>query len=101
MNILGEGFYFKKKPSLKTLLGATIGMIGIIIIFSDEIFNFSLANGTHVGLFLALLGTFCASTGNMVHQRNLNNNFSINTNTCVCNALWFTGHTINHSNKRY
>ena len=77
MNILGEHFYFKKKPSLKTLLGATIGMIGIIIIFSDEIFNFSLANGTHVGLFLALLGTFSASTGNMVHQRNLNNNFSL------------------------
>jgi len=77
MNILGEGFYFKKKPSLKTLLGATIGMIGIIIIFNDEIFNFSLANGTHVGLFLALLGTFCASTGNMVHQRNLNNNFQL------------------------
>jgi len=77
MNILGEGFYFKKKPSLKTLLGATIGMIGIIIIFNDEIFNFSLANGTHVGLFLALLGTFCASTGNMIHQRNLNNNFQL------------------------
>ena len=43
MNILGEAFYFKKKPSLKTLIGATIGMIGIIIIFNDEIFNFSLA----------------------------------------------------------
>lgn len=76
MNILGEKFYFKKKPSLKTLIGATIGMIGIIIIFNDEIFNFSLSEGTHVGLFLALIGTFCASTGNMVHQRNLNNNFS-------------------------
>ena len=77
MNILGEAFYFKKKPSLKTLIGATIGMIGIIIIFRDEIFNFSLNNGAHVGLFLALLGTFCASTGNMVHQRNLNNNFPL------------------------
>jgi len=77
MNILGEGFYFKKKPSLKTLLGATIGMIGIMIIFNDEVFNFTLTNGTHVGLFLALLGTFCASTGNMVHQRNLNNNFPL------------------------
>ncbi len=75
MNILGETFYFKKKPSLKTLIGATIGMIGVIIIFNDEIFNFSLSEGTHVGLFLALIGTFCASTGNMVHQRNLNNNF--------------------------
>ena len=75
MNILGEKFYFKKKPSLKTLIGATIGMIGIIIIFNDEIFNFSLSEGTHVGLFLALIETFCASTGNMVHQRNLNHNF--------------------------
>ena len=77
MNILGEAFYFKKKPSLKTLLGATIGMIGIMIIFNDEVFNFNLNNGTHIGLFLALLGTFCASTGNMVHQRNLNNNFPL------------------------
>ena len=77
MNILGETFYFKKKPSFKTLIGATIGMIGIIIIFNDEIFKFSLSNGTHVGLFLALLGTFCASTGNMIHQRNLNNNFPL------------------------
>ena len=77
MNILGETFYFKKKPSLKTLIGATIGMIGIIIIFKDEIFNFSLTEGTHIGLFLALIGTFCASTGNMVYQRNLNNNFPV------------------------
>ena len=75
MNIIGEKLYFKKKPSLKTLIGATIGMIGIIIIFNDEIFNFNLEKGTHIGLFLALIGTFCASTGNMVHQRNLNNNF--------------------------
>ena len=77
MNILGEILYFKKKPSLKTLVGATIGMMGIAIIFNDEILNFSLTNGTHVGLFLALLGTFCASTGNMVYQRTLNNNFPL------------------------
>ena len=75
MNILGENFYFKKKPTLKTLIGAIIGMIGIVVIFNDEIFNFSLEKGTHIGLILALIGTFCASTGNMVHQRNLNNNF--------------------------
>ena len=77
MNILGETFYFKKKPSFKTLIGATIGMLGIIIIFNNEIFNFSLSNGTHIGLFLAFLGTFCASTGNMIYQRNLNNNFPL------------------------
>ena len=77
MNILGEALYFKKKPSMKTFIGAIIGMFGIIIIFSDEIFNFNLNNGTHIGLLLALLGTFSASTGNMVYQRNLNNNFPL------------------------
>ena len=75
MNIIGETFYFKKKPSLKTLIGAAIGMVGIIIIFNDEIFSFSLDKGTHIGLFLALIGSFFASTGNMIHQRNLNYNF--------------------------
>ena len=75
MNIIGEKFYFKNKPSIKTLIGASIGMIGILVIFNDEIFNFSFSEGTHIGLFLALIGTFFASTGNMVHQRNLNNNF--------------------------
>ena len=77
MNILGEAFYFSKKPSSKTFIGALIGMIGIVIIFNEEIFNFNLSNGKHIGLFLALLGTFFASTGNMVHQRNLNNNFPL------------------------
>jgi len=77
MNILGDAFYFKKKPTLKTLIGATIGMIGIIIIFKEEIFNFNLDDDMHIGLFLALLGTLCASTGNMIHQRNLNNNFPL------------------------
>ena len=77
MNILGEKFYFKKKPSIKTLIGATVGMLGIIIIFNDEIFSFNLNNGTHIGLLLALLGTFSASSGNMVYQRNLNNNFPL------------------------
>ena len=75
MNIVGETFYFKKKPSIKTLIGASIGMVGILIIFNDEILNFNFSEGTHIGLFLALIGTFSASTGNMVHQRNLNNNF--------------------------
>jgi drug/metabolite transporter (DMT)-like permease len=77
MNIMGEWFYFKKKPSSKTLVGAIIGMIGIIIIFYDEIFYFSLSEGTHIGLLLALFGTFCASSGNMVHQRNINNKFPL------------------------
>ena len=77
MNILGEAFYFKKKATPKTLIGATIGMVGILIIFNHEIFNFSFEKGSHYGLFLALIGTFCASTGNMIHQRNINKGFPL------------------------
>ena len=77
MNILGEAFYFKKKATSKTLIGAIIGMMGILIIFNHEIFNFNFNKGTHLGLFLALIGTFCASTGNMIHQRNLNKGFPL------------------------
>ena len=77
MNILGEALYFKKKATVKTLVGATIGMIGILIIFNHEILNFNFDKGTHYGLFLALIGTFCASTGNMIHQRNLNQGFPL------------------------
>jgi drug/metabolite transporter (DMT)-like permease len=77
MNILGEWFYFKKKPTGKTLLGALIGMIGIFIIFNDEILGFTFANNRHIGLFFALIATLAASSGNMVHQRNLNHKFPL------------------------
>ena len=47
------------------------------LVFNKKIFTFNFNDGTHIGLFLSLLGTFCASTGNMIHQRNLNNNFPL------------------------
>jgi drug/metabolite transporter (DMT)-like permease len=77
MNLIGEWFYFKKKPTGKTLLGALIGMIGIFIIFNDEILGFTFENNRHIGLFFALIATLAASSGNMVHQRNLNHKFPL------------------------
>ena len=50
---------------------------GFLHIINDEIFYFSLSEGTHIGLLLALFGTFCASSGNIVHQRNINNKFPL------------------------
>ena len=52
-------------------------MVGVIILFNKEILNSNIDNGTHLGLLFALLGTFFASTGNMIHQRNINNNFPL------------------------
>lgn len=77
MTIIGEWLIFKRKPTGKTLIGASIGMLGIIIIFNDEIFNFTLDNRAHLGLFFAFAGTLAASAGNIIHQRNTNNNFPL------------------------
>ncbi len=77
MTIIGEWLIFKRKPTHKTLIGASIGMLGIIIIFNDEIFYFTLDNRAHLGLFFAFVGTLAASAGNVIHQRNTNNNFPL------------------------
>lgn len=70
MNILGERIYFKIKSSKQTLFAAGFGIVGILIIFGNELLNFKLEDKTHIGIILSFIATFWASTGNLVHQKN-------------------------------
>jgi drug/metabolite transporter (DMT)-like permease len=70
MNILGERIYFKIKSSKETLFAAGFGIVGILIIFGNELLNFRLEDKTHIGIILSFIATFWASTGNLVHQKN-------------------------------
>jgi len=70
MNILGERIYFKIKSSKETLFAAGFGIVGILIIFRNELLNFKLEDKTHIGIILSFIATFWASTGNLVHQKN-------------------------------
>jgi len=70
MNILGERIYFKIKSSKETLFAAGFGIVGILIIFGNELLNFKLEDKTHIGIILSFIATFCASTGNLIHQKN-------------------------------
>jgi len=70
MNILGERIYFKIKSSKETLFAAGFGIVGILIIFGNELLNFKLEDKTHIGIILSFIATFWASTGNLVHQKN-------------------------------
>ena len=70
MNILGERIYFKIKSSKETLFAAVFGIVGILIIFGNELLNFKLEDKTHIGIILSFIATFWASTGNLVHQKN-------------------------------
>ena len=70
MNILGERIYFKIKSSKETLFAAGFGIVGILIIFENELLNFRLEDKTHIGIILSFIATFWASTGNLIHQKN-------------------------------
>ena len=70
MNILGERIYFKIKSSKETLFAAGFGIVGILIIFGNELLNFKLEDKTHIVIILSFIATFWASTGNLVHQKN-------------------------------
>jgi len=74
MNILGERIYFKIKSSKETLFAAGFGIVGILIIFGNELLNFRLEDKTHIGIILSFIATFWASTGNLVHQKNSKDN---------------------------
>ena len=69
MNILGERIYFKIKSSKETLFAAGFGIVGILIIFGNELLNFRLEDKTHIGIILSFIATFWASTGNLIHQK--------------------------------
>ena len=75
-NILGEKFLFKKPITTMTLLGAILGISGILIIFFNDFISFNLNSGTTIGLMFALLATLSASAGNLIAIYN-KRNFSI------------------------
>ena len=73
MNILGEKIYFGISSSKQTWFAAALGLLGIFVIFQNELITFRWNNSVHLGITLSFVATFWASTGNMLHQRNFNN----------------------------
>lgn len=66
-----QGFrvIFKVKNHLWfMLLGASLGIIGIVVLFAPQIDTASLTDSVFTGMALALAGTLVASLGNMVSQ---------------------------------
>ena len=48
-----------------TVLGSSFGLIGLVIIFNKEIFNFDYKTGTSFGILVGLIATYIASLGNI------------------------------------
>jgi drug/metabolite transporter (DMT)-like permease len=69
-NILNGALFFKRSVDARIMVGAGIGLMGIIAAFWKDLSTFNLSSGTSLGLLLALGGTMCASLGNMTSARN-------------------------------
>lgn len=69
-NILNSFFFFKKKPEVQVLLGACVGLLGIVVFFWDEVSQLSFQSQALIGAGYALTGALLFSFGNMISRRN-------------------------------
>ena len=73
MNMINGMIFFKRRPEMRTVIGAVIGLGGICVIFAPDLARFDLsagAGGAGYALLLSLLACYVASLGNMVSARN-------------------------------
>ena len=66
MNVINNIIFHRSSPNIVTLIGGTIGTLGLIIIFYDEIITFKFSSGTSYGIFLGIIATYFASLGNLI-----------------------------------
>jgi drug/metabolite transporter (DMT)-like permease len=68
-NILNNWFFFRVKPTYQVIGGAVLGLLGIVLTFWHELFNLGSSLDNVFGIALSLVGTVCASFGNMIFAR--------------------------------
>jgi len=70
LTMLFNAVLLGRRPALRVVLGAALGMVGIGIIFWPELVAFDLAAGAGLGLLLCVGGTVSFSLGGIVSLRN-------------------------------
>jgi drug/metabolite transporter (DMT)-like permease len=82
MNIANSALFLKTRIQLHVLLGALIGIAGILLIFWPELKSFKLSDSTFRSLILAVLSGFIFSLGNIISAQNQKHNLPVvQTNT--------------------
>ena len=69
-NIFNNSIFLRTKINKDVLFSAIVGFIGILLVFKDEILNFSLDSNSTKGFIFAMSGAFIASLGNITSARN-------------------------------
>ncbi len=68
INIVLSRLIFGTRAGRRVLIGAFLGILGIIVLFAPQVSEVSLSDEVFIGSILALLGALTASIGNMVSQ---------------------------------
>lgn len=68
-NIIGMKIFYKKRIAPMVYLGALLGIVGIGFIFSNELMEVKTRSTNLTGLGLGLIGTFFASSGNLLSYK--------------------------------
>ncbi len=76
--ILINGFiFFREKINVNVLFGALVGIIGLLLIFNKELQLYAFDKQLIIGIILNLIGTYIASIGMLISQRNQKNKISL------------------------
>jgi len=68
MNIINARIFFGVRAGGRVIVGALLGIVGIVVLFMPQIDRVSLSDATLYGAALCVLGALIASLGNMVSQ---------------------------------
>ncbi|GJM09636.1 MAG: membrane protein [Lysobacteraceae bacterium] len=68
MNILNARMFFGTRSDWSVLIGAVLGMVGVVVLFLPAIESFTFSDTVLLGASLCLAGAYSASLGNMVSQ---------------------------------
>ena len=104
MNMLNGAIFLKNRLELRVVIGAVLGLSGIILVFWPEVSDFETGSENLFAATLAVLATFLASLGNIASARNQREGIPVvqsNTYGMTYGALlmlvlaWSTGHEFN------
>jgi drug/metabolite transporter (DMT)-like permease len=76
-NIINARLFLRQKSSWRVIIGAFIGILGIVAIFSDEVDMAKMGTDVIWGIVLSLLGTYLFSIGNIISKYNQERGISI------------------------